>query len=336
MVISRAAAAVNGCLLAEVFSCTPPSCLRMSKSSWIETKRDADLDEAGRQVVKKVQLEPAGFTGKSKVDLVLRIIGMVAIVTPIILVYLQQKASLDTQKAIKQLDIYSITASELSSISRRPVNSAAFAASKEELIYNIPPKIAFLFSNEVSQEVEAINSLIPVYEAISYNALMIDSLFIHGIAAGSSLCSYREETVIAFGDSLDVAGHLNVMDSCRTELIYWLQELQSFPPQADTGVARIIQAVIALDTRMIKLHSVFSGYAGNANALLLRREIPSATRNKPVFDSLYSRHRQSLLLNKPARADYHALVIKIKAVLAQKIALALAHMRRSNRVFQDN
>jgi hypothetical protein len=193
------------------FPYTPLSCLQMSKSSWIETKRDADLDEAGHHIVKKVQLEPAGFTGKSRVDLVLRIIGMVAIVTPIILVYLQQKAGLDTQKAIKQLDIYSVTASELSSITRRPVTSAAFAASKEELIYNIPPKIAFLFSNSVSEEVEAINGLIPVYEAISHNTAMIDALFLHGNAAGSSICSYRQETRIAFDDSLDVQGHLTLL-----------------------------------------------------------------------------------------------------------------------------
>src|SRR5689334_11954835 len=110
----------------------------MGNSTWIETKRDADLDESGKAIVKKVQLESAGFTGKNRVDLILRIIGLAAIITPIMLVYLQQRASLNTEKAILQMEAYSETAIQLSSIYRRPVTSKDFASSKEKLAYNLP------------------------------------------------------------------------------------------------------------------------------------------------------------------------------------------------------
>jgi hypothetical protein len=87
---------------------------------------------------------------------------------------------------------------------------------------------------------------------------------------------------------------------------------------------------------MVKFHSAFSGYAADGYGVLKRRQLPSGDLNKPVFDSLYSRHRQLLATSTATRDSYHAQVENLKSILGQKIGMALAHMRKSNRVFQDN
>jgi hypothetical protein len=310
----------------------------MANSSWIETKRDADLDESGNQVLKKVQLEPAGFTGKSKVDLVLRIIGLVAIATPIFLFYLQQRASLNTQKAIKQLEIYSATANELSSITRRPVNTQAFAYSKDQLLYDLPPKIAFLFNEKISLQIQEIDTLIPIREAIVNNGYVLDSFYIHGLTAGSSLNSYRNETVALFDDSTEVLNHLKTADSSRTELLSWihtLNDLQSEPGVRDTAVKRLVGELIELDNKMATFYSSYLNAANTVFALLMSKKNLTGPESQMAFNTIKEKNSRLLDYKLENRRQYKSIGMAFQSIFNGKISAILLDMRGSNGAFRD-
>jgi hypothetical protein len=312
--------------------------ISVGKTSWIETKRDADLDETGNPVVKKVQLEPAGFTGKHRVDLILRLIGLVAIITPIMLVYLQQKASLDTQKAMKQLDVYSTTASKLNSIFRRPVTSAAFAASKEQLAYDLPPQIAFLFRNEVSQGIEEVNLLIPVYEAVANNAMMADSLYNHSKGVGSILKSYAQASSYVFEDAAAISRRLSVLDSCRTELIYWLGKLQQYNkdiPWVDSSTTHTIEQLINADRQGSAFYGLLIGDLNAAYEILSANQLPTSNNNKPVFLALAARQTQLLKEGPGIIVVYKTCKEQFLRMLKKKMEDVQSEMRKSSRVFKD-
>jgi hypothetical protein len=310
----------------------------MGNSTWIETKRDADLDESGKAVVKKVQLEPAGFTGKNRVDLILRIIGLAAIITPIMLVYLQQRASLNTQKAILQLEVYSQTASQLSTICRRPITSNEFAKSKEELTYNIPPRVAFLFSEAISNEIEEINLIIPVYEAIGHNMFLFETIFNNGNTSGSTISSYRFETEVHFEDSVERQSEIRLVDSCRVELIYWHKTLQEFNTNnllTDTAIKQLISQMLNLDEKMLQFTTFFSGDLNSAYDILKNNQSPIAPGNKEVFESLKKGHQEYLQMQPAVSKNYKSIYAKAKKILELKIKKMQAEMRKTNSAFQD-
>jgi len=98
----------------------------MHNPTWIETKKECELDADGEYIVKKVTLELnrkkyLGLEKKDFIDLLIRTIGIIAIFIPLLLFYLQRDAEIRKQKTLLQLDIYSKTTAELHALLNKSI-----------------------------------------------------------------------------------------------------------------------------------------------------------------------------------------------------------------------
>lgn len=305
----------------------------MPKSTWIPTKKEATLNDAGELVDQKVELERASFTFKDIIELGVKIIGLAAIATPIILFYQEQKVSLKTQKALKQLEVYSQTAIELSSICRRPVTSAAFIAAKDQLYYDVPPKVAFLFNDNIALKMDEINKIIPIYEAVMHNTMILDSIFIHGNESGSPIVSYMNEHTVNFDDVSYVASKIKLVDSCTTELVSWFKIFRDFDATSDMknkSTDSCIQQMIEVDNKMLPLCSSFCSCINTTFAILKNKQSPAQPENKKAFASLNIAQKQLRGLQPEIKEQCNRLRKKAQQILLAKVRDIQTQMRSSN------
>jgi len=153
----------------------------MSKSDWVETKKECEINEMGELITKKVTLERSrkkyfGFEKKDFFDLIFRIVGLAAIFTPLFLFYQQQKSELNKQRALYQLDIYSNTTTELHRLLNIPLNSIEFEKSKNKLYYELNPKLALLNDLGVANQFESVKKHISLYLVLGEINTVVDSI----------------------------------------------------------------------------------------------------------------------------------------------------------------
>lgn len=121
----------------------------MSEPKWVETKKEFDITDTGERVPRKVTLEPfkkkyAGFEKKEAIDVGVRVLSLMAIFIPLWLFFQQQKAEVNKQKVLFQLDLYAQITTELHSLLDRPFNNTQFEDSKAKLFYELDPKLKLL------------------------------------------------------------------------------------------------------------------------------------------------------------------------------------------------
>lgn len=152
----------------------------MSESKWVETKKEYDISDTGERVPKKVTLEPfkkkyAGFEKKEAIDVVLRVVSLLAIFIPLWLFFQQQKAELNKQKVLFQLDLYAQITTELHSLLDRPFNNAQFEDSRNRLFYELDPKLKLLGDSKVINKFKELKQNIPLYLLCSKINMNVDS-----------------------------------------------------------------------------------------------------------------------------------------------------------------
>ncbi|MDQ6608380.1 MAG: hypothetical protein M3Y85_00970, partial [Bacteroidota bacterium] len=140
--------------------------MRSSISNKSGTESEEIVNDKQQQVTTTTSKEN-NFTRKEKIDLVLRIIGTIAIATPVLMFVLQQRAGVKQQKAMLQLEAYTNATRELTAILRRPANSVEFVQSKDKLEFDLFPKIEYLFGANINYQLENINRTISLYGDIS-------------------------------------------------------------------------------------------------------------------------------------------------------------------------
>lgn len=158
----------------------------MGNQNWKETKKECEVNGNGEYIIKKVTLEIEkrkyfGLEKKDIIDLALRIIGLAAIFTPLLLFYLQRTAEIKKQKALFQLEIYSNTTSELHSLLNKSTNSVEYQKSKDKLFFELNPKLALLNDKLVIEKFNEIKQHVNLYTIISNECENIDSLTLYYI-----------------------------------------------------------------------------------------------------------------------------------------------------------
>ena len=146
----------------------------MSKTEWIETKKEGEIDDNGTLIIKKVTLERTkqkhlGLERKDIIDISIRLISLGAIFIPLLLFYKQQKAERDKQKSFFQLELYSSTTTELHSILNKPFGSSEFDQTKNRLLYEIYPKLRLLSEDVVTDTFLVLKDIID-YASITSTA----------------------------------------------------------------------------------------------------------------------------------------------------------------------
>src|SRR3954453_8109164 len=137
--------------------------LNMKKKNWIETKRECEIGENGELITKKVTLElekEKGLEKKEIIDISLRLVSLLAIFIPVALFFQQQKAERDKQKALFQLDVYGNVTLRLHAMADMPVSGKQFETSKNELFYNIYPRLKLLNDKALTDTFAKIKDII--------------------------------------------------------------------------------------------------------------------------------------------------------------------------------
>ncbi|MEJ7767476.1 MAG: hypothetical protein WKF89_06675 [Chitinophagaceae bacterium] len=202
----------------------------MSKPEWIETRKECDVNEEGKLVVKKVTLERRkriylGLERKDIIDISIRLISLGAIFIPLLLFYKQQKAERDKQKTFFQLELYSTTTTELHSLTNKPLGSKEFDLSKNKLLYEIYPKLRLLSENVVTDTFLVLKDIIGFSSILSKAFNHCDTLKKHlgnyaELAGNKDAGKYGIETEQLLSQSMQ-----NVTNSQR-EILQWTTETE--------------------------------------------------------------------------------------------------------------
>ncbi len=144
----------------------------MKNNNWIETKKECEIGEDGKYIVKKVTLESVkktylGFEKKELVDFCIRILGLTAIFIPLWLFFQQQSAEKNKQKSLLQIEIYSAAVAELHSLPSKPFGSVEYEENAKKILYDIYPRLLLLNDKKVLDIMKEINSTIEFSLALS-------------------------------------------------------------------------------------------------------------------------------------------------------------------------
>jgi hypothetical protein len=121
----------------------------MQDGEWKEIRKEFDIDAIGNEIPKRVTYEntaPVPLNKKDKLDFLLKSVGLLAIFTPLILVYFQQANEIKKQKNLLQVDLYSDASSQLHILFGKGPDTLQDPKSYTSLIYGTYPKL-FLVSN---------------------------------------------------------------------------------------------------------------------------------------------------------------------------------------------
>jgi hypothetical protein len=124
------------------------------RDKWIETKKEYEIDAQGNLKPTKITHERIktsllGLEKKDFLDLLIKIIGLSAIVIPIFLYYKSNTAEINKQKSIRQFDIYSSVTTELQNIVNKPFLSPEYLTAKDRLLFELKPKVSLLGDSNV-------------------------------------------------------------------------------------------------------------------------------------------------------------------------------------------
>jgi hypothetical protein len=207
----------------------------MIDPKWIETKKEYEFNDKGEMKPKKVIVELykkryAGFEKKEAIDVMLRLLSLFAIFIPLWLFFQQQKAELNKQKLLFQLDLYSKITTSLHSLFDRPFSNPEFENSRGELFFELEPKLKLLGETEVINKFKEIKHNIPLYALCSRINQNVDTFRYHSdnmlyyMKNNSNAATFTEDEKSIFYDQLILIDsiHLNLVslhDQLRKDFI---------------------------------------------------------------------------------------------------------------------
>lgn len=148
---------------------------------WQETKKEMGIDPEGKLVVKSVTMEIKrekflGFEKKELWDLVIKTIGIVAIVTPLLLFKCSRDADVDKQKNIMQLELYSNVLADVQRIILLPDTSAEFKSSKKKLDIEYYSKMMMMGNDSIKNIYNNLKDTINLYALIEDANHLLDTI----------------------------------------------------------------------------------------------------------------------------------------------------------------
>lgn len=292
----------------------------------LQTKNDATDSKDSR------------FTRKEKIDLIFRIIGTIAIATPVLMFVLQQRAGVKQQKAMMQLEAYTNTTRELTAILRRPVNSAEFNQSKDKLEFDLFPKIEYLFGADINSQLESLNRTVLFYADISKAVTIEDSLYILEKKLGDYLCSYKDEAVKKLDDEQGVKKDSAQLDSWIADFIDQSKQLNQWSEEGLASDEQLLSSLSELKKLMAGQLPFHVSYQTDCNDILYafqnKREV-EASDLKNTFSALVQK-KQKLNRNKTQMVGaFQAVKTNTKEYMKEQIELLKRKMKENNKLLQN-
>jgi hypothetical protein len=190
----------------------------MKKKNWIETKRECEIGENGELITKKVTLElekEKGLEKKEIIDISLRLFSLLAIFIPVLLFFQQQKAERDKQKALFQLEVYSNVTTKLHSMINLSIRSKEFETTRNDLFYDIYPKLKLLNEKVVT------DSFAPLKDIINFS---------YGLSTVSNAADSLNKCFVAINDGTSGRSSESTTGSTATKELdqfIWLDKLNN-------------------------------------------------------------------------------------------------------------
>jgi hypothetical protein len=153
-------------------------------NNWQETKREYEISESGEYVPKHITMEPGkskilGFEKKDFWDQIIKSIGIVAIVTPLILFKCSRDANIEEQKSIMQIDLFSNVLSDIQRIILLPDTSTEFKSSRHRLDIEHYSKMMMLGDNSIGSLYKNLRDTINLYCLFAESNHTLDTIRKH-------------------------------------------------------------------------------------------------------------------------------------------------------------
>jgi|GEM_PF-4536998 len=192
---------------------------------------------------------------KDKLDIVFRSIGLIAIGIPIFLFYLQQRASLKSQKTLQQLEVYASTVTEKNSLLTRSPIDSAFQKSRNRFCFELVPKIASLFNDELGDSANALVQDMDAYAIAVRQAVIARSLFRDQKPLSDFLCSYVDADNEADGVAREHLTEMHNIDSLFEIYLSGSLQLTKLIKQDSSGQSLSSNAFVKLQGYASKIDS---------------------------------------------------------------------------------
>ncbi len=300
----------------------------MNEPKWVETKKEYDITDTGERVPKKVTLEPfkkkyAGFEKKEAIDVVLRVVSLLAIFIPLWLFFQQQKAELNKQKVLFQLDLYAQITTELHSLLDRPFNNLQFENSRTKLFYELDPKLKLLGDSKVISKFKELKQNIPLYLLCSKINANVDS-FRH--YTENMLVHIKSSPIPVAGTYAEDEKKIFYMlfyriDSLHTDLISMqgvLQEEFIQKESYDTTGRTIMKSSAAVFLKNVNrieetenyIVDMYDNYKDNNVESEIQQSPVSVDALEGLINNSLGQHRTTGLIHKKQTKDFNAQLIR--------------------------
>lgn len=300
----------------------------MNEPKWVETKKEYDITDTGERVPKKVTLEPfkkkyAGFEKKEAIDVVLRLVSLLAIFIPLWLFFQQQKAELNKQKVLFQLDLYAQITTELHSLLDRPFNNTQFEDSRTKLFYELDPKLKLLGDSKVISKFKELKQNIPLYLLCSKINVNVDS-FRH--YAENMLVHIKSSPIPVTGAYAEDEKNVFYMflykiDSMHTELISMQGVLkeefiqkESYDTTGRTTMKKSAAVFLQNVNRIEETENYIVDMYDNYKDTNVESEIQQSPVSVDALEGLINKslgqHRTTGLIHKKQTKDFNAQLIR--------------------------
>jgi hypothetical protein len=153
-------------------------------NEWQETKKEFTINENGEYVVKNVTMERAkdkilGFEKKDFWDQIIKSVGIITIVIPLILFKCSRDADIDKQKNIMQIDLFSNVLSDVQRIILLSDTSAEFKLSKKKLDIEYYSKMLMLGNDSIVNIYTSLKDTINLYALLADADHLLDTIKKH-------------------------------------------------------------------------------------------------------------------------------------------------------------
>lgn len=133
------------------------------KQKWVDTKKDYDIDVKGSRILSKVTTETETFRRKERLDLLLKLLPLLAVLASVFLFYFQQKNENDRRKKLFALDTYTNTTTIIQKILAKRYYDSDIEQLRDEFFYSQYPRIQFIGDSLILIPVDSIRKMLPFY-----------------------------------------------------------------------------------------------------------------------------------------------------------------------------
>lgn len=156
----------------------------IANNDWQETKKEFEINEKGEYIASHVTLERKkqkilGFEKKDFWEQLIKSIGIITIVIPLILFKCSRDADIDKQKNMLQLELFGNVLSDVQRIILLPDTSLEFKNSKNKLDIEYYSRMTMLGDDSIVNIYRALKDTINIYSLVTDANHILDTIQKH-------------------------------------------------------------------------------------------------------------------------------------------------------------